>query len=111
MRAGDLLGTPVLDVDGRRRGVAIEIRTRAEGGIGPEAELVVEGLVLATRRWRLFGYERRDERGPAVLRAVLRLVHRHTRYASVDELDIGPGGAIHLRGSWDELRSVYEIPR
>ncbi|SFB41819.1 hypothetical protein SAMN05216266_110207 [Amycolatopsis marina] len=110
MRVGELLGTPILDADGRRRGVVIEVRTRAEGGTGGEAALVVDGLVLATHRWRLFGYERRDERGPAVLRAVLRLVHRHTRYAGVDEVDIDAGSAVHLRESWDALRSVHDIP-
>ncbi|WP_116050218.1 hypothetical protein [Amycolatopsis palatopharyngis] len=110
MRAGELLGITVLDQDGRRRGVVIEIRTRAEGDAGEVPALKVDGFVIGTRRWRLFGYERRDERGPSVLRWLLRLAHRNTRYAGFDEVEIEAGRAMRVRRPWRELRSVRDIP-
>lgn len=109
MRAGDLLGASVFDTDGRRRGAVIEIRTRAEGGTDPGTPLVVAGFVIGIRRWRLFGYERTGERGPAVFRTTIRLLHKHTRYAPFDEVDVEAGKGVHLRTPWDELHALHDI--
>jgi hypothetical protein len=110
MRAGELLGASVFDTDGRRRGAVIEIRTRAERGTNRRESSVVDGFVVGTHRWRLFGYQRTGELGPAILQALVRLLHKHTRYAPFDEVDIEAGEGLRLHTSWNELPAVHEIP-
>lgn len=109
MRAGDLLGVSVFDTDGRRRGAVIEIRTRVEGGTDRGGAVVLDGFVVGKRRWRLFGYERTGERGPAVFQAAIRLLHKHTRYAPIDQVDVEPRKGLRLHTPWDELPAVQDI--
>jgi hypothetical protein len=109
MRAGDLLGASVFDTDGRRRGAVIEIRTRGHGGADQGEVLVVDGFVVGTHRWRLFGYERTGERGPAIFRAAVRLLHKNTHYAPFGEVDIEAGKGLRLHTPWHELPALHEI--
>jgi len=110
MRAGDLFGAPVVDPQGRRRGVVVEIRTRAEEEPGRRPVLVVEGFIVGRHRWRLLGYERSDEQRPALLRAIVRWLHRHTRYAPWDDVDVEPPGVLRLHTRWEDLRTLFGEP-
>src|SRR4051812_40438210 len=108
MRVSELLGLPAVDADGTSRGQVIEIRTRVEGR---PAALVIDSLIIGTRHWRLFGYERRGERGPALFNALARLVHRNTRCVRYSELDVDPGHRVRLRRDWAELPTLHELDR
>lgn len=109
MRASELLGSPVLSGAGERRGVVIDIRARAEPAGEGEIGLVVDGFVIGTRGWRLLGYERHGERGPAVLAALLRLLHRRTRYVQRSDVDLRPDRSLRLLRPWEELPRVPTI--
>jgi hypothetical protein len=82
MRLSDLLGADVVDADGDMVGRVTDVRLAQTGPVPPGpgvlAELVVESLLVSPHHTgALFGYERRREQGPALLRAVVRLIHRH----------------------------------
>lgn len=102
MRAGELLRAPVLDRDGRVKGVMIDIRARAVQEPTRSTVLVVDGLIVGRHRWRLFGYERHVEQAPALLRVLLSRVHRRTRYAHWADVDV-VGGQVRLRRNWADL--------
>ncbi len=83
--------------------MVLDVRARP----APERRaLVVEGMVVGRTRVRLFGYERRDEVGPALLRRFAIWLHRDTRYAPLSELDIAAPGTVRLRVPWDELDAL-----
>ncbi|MFD0558461.1 hypothetical protein ACFQ3B_15625 [Stackebrandtia endophytica] len=76
------------------------MRTRWTPGTG----LLITGIIVATRHWRLFGYERRRQHGPALLWWLIRRIHRHTRYATAGEFDRDDdAGAIRLRKRYADL--------
>lgn len=105
MLAGELMGTTVLDPDGRARGVVIDIRTRATRESGRGTVLVVDGLIVGKHQWQLFGYERHSERGPALLRVLVSLLHRRTRYAPWADVEV-TDDAVRLRRNWAELDPI-----
>lgn len=77
MRASDLLGRSVYDRSGRRAGYVVEIRAVRDG---PGGRLRTDGVIVARHRMRLFGYQRHGESGPALLRRVVRWLHRDSKY-------------------------------
>ncbi len=78
MRLSDLLGCAVKDAAGTVLGQVTDVRLAQIGRLeGPNAELVVESLLVSPRdTGALFGYERRSEQGPWLVRAVVRRLHR-----------------------------------
>ena len=78
MRLSDLLGCAVRDQDGVGLGTVTDVRLAQIGAIeGPLAQLMVESLLVSPRdTGSLFGYERRSEQGPWLVRAVIRWIHR-----------------------------------
>jgi hypothetical protein len=106
MRAADLFKLPVLDVDGVRRGIVIDIRAKAEDG-----GLVVDGFVVGTHTGGFFGYERRREQGPALLSALIWRLHRGSRYLPWDDAELDENaGVVRLRRQWADLPKLHEIP-
>ncbi|WP_103351367.1 hypothetical protein [Amycolatopsis sp. CA-128772] len=105
MRAGELLGRPVRDVNGRDLGAIREIR--AEAATRPDGlpELVVRGVIVGRTRVRLFGYQRHDQRGPAPLVALIRRLHRHSRYVAWEDLDLS-GQEVRVRRPFAELAGL-----
>ncbi|MCP9622267.1 hypothetical protein FOH10_32965 [Nocardia otitidiscaviarum] len=104
MRARDLLGSQIRDPDGRN-GVVLDIRARpAADGAG----LTIAGLVIGRHRIRLFGYDRRAETGPALFRWLTRRIHRSTRYADLDDVDLQPDN-LTLRVPWHTLAAPHEV--
>ena len=82
MRLSDILGADVIGADGAELGQVTDVRLAQTGPVPPGpgvlAELVVESLLVSPRHTgSLFGYERRRDQGPALLRAVVRRLHRH----------------------------------
>ena len=79
MRLSDLLGAHVADAEGTSLGKVIDVRL-AQTGLPhlTMAELTVESLIVSPRSTgSLFGYDRRDNQGPLLLRAIVRFMHRH----------------------------------
>jgi hypothetical protein len=107
MRAGELIGRPARDVAGRDLGAVREIRAEAVPGDAGIPELVVRGVIVGRTRVRLFGYQRHDQRGPAVLVAFIRWVHRHTRYVAWDDVDLAET-EIRVRRPFAELAPISE---
>ena len=102
MRAGELIGRPVRDATGRDLGAIREIRAEAVPRADGLPELVLRGVIVGRTRVRLFGYQRHDQRGPAPLVALIRLLHRHTRYAEWADVDLS-GTEVRLRRPFGEL--------
>lgn len=103
MRGSELFNAAVLDPDGRPVGTVIDLRARP---VPERRTLVVEGMVLGRRHVRLFGYERHDEVGPALLSRLAARLHRDTRYAPMGDLDLSTPEVIRLRVAWDELDTL-----
>jgi hypothetical protein len=108
MRASELLDLTIVDAEGTRRGKVLDIRTRVDRDVDGAPILLVDGLIVGTRHWRLFGYERRGEQGPALLRGLARRVNRETRYIAIDQLDLTPPAA-RLRVPWHSLPTLPEL--
>jgi hypothetical protein len=108
MRAGELIGRPVRDVTGRHLGAIREIRAQATSRGDGIPELVVRGVIVARTRVRLFGYQRHDQRGPAPLVALIRRLHRHSRYIAWQDLDL-TGPEVRSRRPLAELTPLAEI--
>ncbi|SFW85927.1 hypothetical protein [Amycolatopsis australiensis] len=105
MRAGELIGRPVRDATGRRIGAVREIRTESTPRGDGMPELVVRGVVVARTRVRLFGYQRHDQRGPGPLVALIRWLHRHTRYVEWADVDLS-GPEVRVRRPFAELAPI-----
>jgi hypothetical protein len=105
MKASDLIDTDICGPDGRPAGVVIDVRARVEA----DGTLVVDGLVVARRRLRLFGYERRGETGPLPLAWFERLLHRGTCYASTSEFEVDASGRPRLLVERERLPHIGEI--
>lgn len=82
-RVSDILGMTVTFSDGSSAGMISDLRVLAEAGIAGYANLTVEGLVITQRgTGALLGYDRRAEQGPALVRGIVRLLHRGAGYAA-----------------------------
>jgi sporulation protein YlmC with PRC-barrel domain len=86
----ELLQMPVQDRDGVRLGRVLDVRLERETS-DPGERIKVIGLVVGRGRpGSYFGYDRRSDMGPWLVRTVLRWLHRHSTFADladVDELD------------------------
>ncbi|MBE8518575.1 hypothetical protein ILP97_13835 [Amycolatopsis sp. H6(2020)] len=102
MRAGELIGRPVRDATGRDLGAIREIRAEATPGKDGMPELVVRGVIVGRTQVRLFGYQRHDQRGPVPLVALIRWLHRHSRYVAWEDVDLS-GPQVRVRRPFDEL--------
>lgn len=100
-RFDDLLGMRIRFADGRDGDQVVDARLAPSGRVpGPLAELVVDGLVVGRMRpGTLFGYDRHPDQGPAMIRALVRWLHRDTgylRWSDVDHVD-WDAGVVHVR--------------
>jgi sporulation protein YlmC with PRC-barrel domain len=100
MRLSELLGSLVEGPDGEQFGRVTDVRLGRRGRRkGPPFELVVDSLLVSPRSaGSLFGYDRRTEQGPWLLRAVVRRLHRGAflvPWSAVASWD-GPGQRVVL---------------
>jgi sporulation protein YlmC with PRC-barrel domain len=89
LRMGEIIGRRVVDAAGAAVGQVADVRLSQDGPMLDETghALAVAGLIVVPRHTgRLFGYERRDK-GPALVRSVIRLLHRGSRYATWAQVD------------------------
>jgi sporulation protein YlmC with PRC-barrel domain len=90
VRLSELLGADVVDAAGESVGRVTDVRLAQTGpvGTGVLAQFVVESLLVSPRHTgSLFGYERRHDQGPALLRAVVRWLHRRAVMVVWDDVD------------------------
>jgi hypothetical protein len=111
MRASDLLGAVVTDVDGQIVGRVHDLRSvLAREAIGGAEEVVVATLIVGPPLMggRL-GYSHGDVKGPWILRIVLGSLARHARTVDADDIaELGP--PIRLRVRHDDLRHPRAQP-
>jgi sporulation protein YlmC with PRC-barrel domain len=91
MRLSDLLDADVVTAAGESVGQVTDVRLAQTGPVPPGpgvlATFVVESLLVSPHHTgALFGYERRRDQGPALVRALVRWVHR--RAVLVDWADV-----------------------
>jgi len=86
-RLNDLLQMPVQDLAGVQLGGVLDVRLEPETQ-EPGRRIRVVGLVVGRGRpGSYFGYDRRPDMGPWLVRKVVRRLHRHSAYAALDDLD------------------------
>jgi hypothetical protein len=106
MRLSELLDCRVVDASGCDIGMVRDVRLVQNGPVtgGFGAGLRVEGLVVgpALAGTRL-GYGRTAMRGPWLLAAPLRLLHRRVRFVPWNRVSELRGGTIHISGLGDDL--------
>jgi sporulation protein YlmC with PRC-barrel domain len=116
-RLGLLLGAEVRGPDGEHIGVVEDVRLEADGppqGAGM-ARLRVRALVVSPRRHvRLWGYERRPDIGPWLVRAIVRRLSRGAHNLDRDDFTIASGPrdrlVVHSRLPKDHLPLTRDIP-
>jgi hypothetical protein len=101
MRASELLGRPVHDSAGRLLGIVIDLRCVQDGPLrGSMAAPRVDQLIVSPRRTgSMLGYHRPEQRGPWLIRTIVRWLHRNERTIAWDDVqvDLRDGGPIRLR--------------
>jgi len=110
-RLGQLLGAEVRGPGGELIGVVEDVRLRVDGPPqGPGmARLRVSALVVAPRRHvRLWGYERRPDIGPWLLRVIVRALSRGAHALDWDDFTIEhrPHDTLAVRSR----RPKHELP-
>jgi sporulation protein YlmC with PRC-barrel domain len=86
-RLNDLLQMPVQGQDGVSIGRVLDVRLEHET-VEPGDRIRVTGLVVGRGRpGSYFGYDRRPDMGPWLVNRIVRRLHRHSGYVSVDDLD------------------------
>src|SRR5215204_5521426 len=98
MRASDLLGKEVRDRDGTPIGVVTDLRCVQDGPPrGPMAALRVDALLISKHHpGALLGYDRGRTQGPALLRAIVRRLHRDARTIPWEKVVRHDGQAVEL---------------
>jgi sporulation protein YlmC with PRC-barrel domain len=78
MRTSDLLGKAVYDGQGRQLGVVTDLRCIQDGPlIGSMQAPRVSALIVSRRHTgSLLGYDRNSQRGPWLIRVIVRRLHR-----------------------------------
>lgn len=101
MRASDLLGARVRTADGDTLGYVTDLRCRRDGPVrGHLREIRLDGLVVASRlAGSNLGYQQRGKRGPWLIAALMRRVHRDSRVVGWDLVDDVAPGEIRLKAA------------
>lgn len=106
MRLSDVLGSQVVDVDGRPAGHVRDVRLVQDGPLQGAfgAGLRVAGLVVGPNAVSSrLGYDRRPMRAPWLVAALARRASRGVRYVEWDEVDELADRVVTLSCSVDDL--------
>ena len=98
MRASELLGAEVVTVGGRRVGVVSGLRCSLDEGStsGVSAPRLRQLLVTARHVGGSLGYQQEGQRGPWLVRRLIRALHRGSVVVDLDVVDRLESGRIHL---------------
>jgi hypothetical protein len=99
MRASDLLYARVVGPDGRPLGVVTGLRCSLDGpSAGRLRAPRLQTLVVNPRRaGTLLGYEKERKQGPWLVRRVVELLHRGSRFVEWDAVAEVGDGVVRLR--------------
>src|SRR4051812_19097395 len=86
MRLSKLIGASVRDSDGGTLGHVVDVRLRPARRSGEPVLRVESVLVDRGHVGGLLGYDRDDQRGPWLVRTVVRRLHRHLKVIGWDDL-------------------------
>jgi uncharacterized protein YrrD len=106
MRLSELLGAEVVDQTGRSAGRVHDVRLVQDGPLmgGFGAGLRVDGLLVGGRAiGARLGYERRDIRGPLLIKLAAGWLYHDGRYASWDRVVSVEPDRILISGSVEDL--------
>ncbi len=102
MRASELVGARVVEADGRPLGVVTGLLCSLDGPSGgPLAAPRLRALTVSPRLAGAYlGYQQPDQRGPWLVRRLVRRLHRHARVVDWAAVDTVSGGTVRLREDW-----------
>lgn len=91
MRLSELLGRPVVDVDGVELGEVRDVRLVRDGPVQGEfgAAFRVDGLIVG--RWEVasrLGYDRLGVAGPWLVATIVKRLGRSSRFVSWEDVDL-----------------------
>lgn len=113
-RVSELIGATVYGPDGERIGVVEDVRLAQDGP--PQghlhARIRVAGLIVAPRRYvRLWGYERRPDIGPWLIRAIVRRLSHGAHGVRWSDVRWDPvAGVVRCRLPRSALSAAYDLP-
>ena len=94
MRLSEILGNQVVDERGEALGVVADVQL-----VRDEGYWTVKGLRVAQGHVRsLFGYEREGAGGPAVVRWLVRRLHRGDRFVPWEDVRFVSDRLVRVRG-------------
>ena len=96
MKASDLIGRPVVDTTGRRVGIVTDLRCIQDGPLrGAMAAPRVHQVILSSRRLgSMLGYQRPEQRGPWLVRLIVRWLHRDLMVVPWEAIQLSEHGEI-----------------
>jgi sporulation protein YlmC with PRC-barrel domain len=106
MRLSDLLGAEVVDQRGGSAGKVHDVRLVQDGPLvgGFGASLRVDGLLVGGRAvGARFGYQRRDMKGPLLVKLLAGRLYRGSRYVGWDRVRAIGQDRIVISGSVSDL--------
>jgi sporulation protein YlmC with PRC-barrel domain len=109
MRMSDLVQARVLDPAGTEIGRVHDVRLVQDGPVLGTwgAALRVEGLIVGTQRvGNYLGYERSSLRGPWLVAAVVKWLHRKSAYVAWDDVESVEDHVVRIRRRKSELPPV-----
>jgi hypothetical protein len=103
MKASDILGLPVRDLQGRELGIVTDLRCVQDGPLrGSMNAPRVHSVVVSSRRTgSLLGYHRPEQTGPRLIRVVVARLSRPVRVLDWDDIELSDTH-LTLRRSYSE---------
>ena len=112
MRASDLLGARVVTAGGRELGVVTGLRCTSDGpkGRGTLPAPVLRALVVAHRGvGAALGYQQEQQRGPWLVRVLVRWLHKPDRMVEWSDVERMGDGVVRLKAGAAERSG--EVPQ
>ena len=113
MRASDVLGARVVDVDGAYVGDVSDVRLVQDGPILGTwgAAFRVEGIVVSPRNTGSYlGYDRGTVRGPWLVKAIVTWLHRHAVYVPWEDVTSCADHRVEVGRRKADLGPVPDLP-
>jgi hypothetical protein len=113
MKLSDILGADVVAADGEHLGNVTDVRLERSGPLVGTfgASYRIDGLVVSrARAGSYLGYDRSDMHGPALVRAIVRWLHRGSVYVGWADVNTEQPGRIIVSRPRRELGAPPQLP-